>query len=220
MDQKPEVWLRGPVDGVPPLLQPVAHALIQSREEVRTAVSDLTDDEIWLRPGSAAAIERSATDTAQSSNISALAAVSRLCDNPFAAGRSFSTYDPRLGPEIPEYDVYDAYMDAPSSSTIKYEPAPNYRDYALEDPSDDDVIKAQLANIESDINEVKLTIENMVSDISDIAHDSKDTSVTIKTVEAHCNDITELICELRSEFDSEISKINNKLDQILAMLSK
>ena len=30
----PEVWLRGPLPQVPPLLQPVAHALLQAREEV------------------------------------------------------------------------------------------------------------------------------------------------------------------------------------------
>ena len=31
----PEVWLRGrPVEGVPPLLQPVAHSLLQCREEL------------------------------------------------------------------------------------------------------------------------------------------------------------------------------------------
>lgn len=30
----PEVWLRGPLPAVPPLLQPVAHALLQAREEV------------------------------------------------------------------------------------------------------------------------------------------------------------------------------------------
>jgi len=31
---KPEVWLRGPLEGIPPLLQPVAHALLQAREEI------------------------------------------------------------------------------------------------------------------------------------------------------------------------------------------
>ena len=31
---KPEVWLRGPVNNIPALLQPVAHALMQAREEV------------------------------------------------------------------------------------------------------------------------------------------------------------------------------------------
>jgi uncharacterized damage-inducible protein DinB len=30
----PEVWLRGPLPQVPPLLQPMAHALLQAREEV------------------------------------------------------------------------------------------------------------------------------------------------------------------------------------------
>jgi hypothetical protein len=33
-DKKYEVWLRGPVDHIPVLLQPVAHALLQAREEV------------------------------------------------------------------------------------------------------------------------------------------------------------------------------------------
>jgi hypothetical protein len=32
--KKPEVWLRGPLDGVLPILQPVAHALLQAREEI------------------------------------------------------------------------------------------------------------------------------------------------------------------------------------------
>ena len=34
--KKYEVWLRGPVDAIPALLQPVAHALLQAREEVNT----------------------------------------------------------------------------------------------------------------------------------------------------------------------------------------
>src|SRR3954464_5177862 len=32
---EPEVWLKGPIAGVPPHLQPVAHSLLQSREEIR-----------------------------------------------------------------------------------------------------------------------------------------------------------------------------------------
>ena len=31
---QPEVWLRGPILDIPPLLQPVAHTLLQAREEV------------------------------------------------------------------------------------------------------------------------------------------------------------------------------------------
>ena len=46
----PEAWLAGPVAGVPPLLQPVAHALIQAREEVRRIVWELPDEALWVRP--------------------------------------------------------------------------------------------------------------------------------------------------------------------------
>jgi uncharacterized damage-inducible protein DinB len=53
---QPEVWLRGPVDGIPALLQPVAHGLLQCREEVRDAVAALTPEQVWARPSSAASI--------------------------------------------------------------------------------------------------------------------------------------------------------------------
>lgn len=53
---KPEAWLRGPVEGVPPLLQPVAHALIQIREELHALVSPLTPPQIWQQPAGAASI--------------------------------------------------------------------------------------------------------------------------------------------------------------------
>jgi len=51
---EPEVWLRGALPGVPPLLQPVAHSLLQCREEVRAALRDLTPAQLWERPGGAA----------------------------------------------------------------------------------------------------------------------------------------------------------------------
>ena len=53
---QPEAWLRGPVDGVPPLLQPVAHALIQIREELDALVSPLTPAQLWHEPGGAASV--------------------------------------------------------------------------------------------------------------------------------------------------------------------
>ena len=52
----PEVWLRGPVDGVCPLLQPAAHAILQAGEDVLPLVADLTPEQLWARPGGAAAI--------------------------------------------------------------------------------------------------------------------------------------------------------------------
>jgi uncharacterized damage-inducible protein DinB len=50
----PEMWLRGPVPGVPPLLQPVAHSLLQAREEVESLTDGFPDDLLWARPGGVA----------------------------------------------------------------------------------------------------------------------------------------------------------------------
>lgn len=50
----PEVWLRGPVTGIPPLLQPVAHALLQSREEVSAFMNGFPEDRLWQRPAGVA----------------------------------------------------------------------------------------------------------------------------------------------------------------------
>jgi uncharacterized damage-inducible protein DinB len=52
----PEVWLRGPVPGVPPLLQPIAHGLLQCREELQRALEGLTPEQIWSRPFGAASL--------------------------------------------------------------------------------------------------------------------------------------------------------------------
>ncbi len=47
---KHEAWLRGPVEGIPLLLQPVAHALLQAREEVEILVKDFPSSRLWDRP--------------------------------------------------------------------------------------------------------------------------------------------------------------------------
>jgi uncharacterized damage-inducible protein DinB len=47
-------WLRGPVDGITPLLQPVAHALIDADEDVQKALKDLSAEQIRRKPGNAA----------------------------------------------------------------------------------------------------------------------------------------------------------------------
>jgi hypothetical protein len=51
---EPEVWLRGPIEDVAPLLQPVAHGLLQCRLEVRATLPSLTAAELWTSPGGAA----------------------------------------------------------------------------------------------------------------------------------------------------------------------
>ncbi|GGE48857.1 DinB family protein [Pedobacter psychrotolerans] len=50
MTQKTEVWQRGPVPDVAPLLQPVAHALLQAKEEVNEYLDQFSDDLLWIRP--------------------------------------------------------------------------------------------------------------------------------------------------------------------------
>jgi hypothetical protein len=49
-----EAWQRGPIEGVPSLLMPAAHAIVQAREEADRALSVLTTDQIWERPAGAA----------------------------------------------------------------------------------------------------------------------------------------------------------------------
>ena len=56
MPLPPEVWLRGPVPGIPDLLQPVAHALLQAREEVDALLRNFPQDRLWDRPGGVASV--------------------------------------------------------------------------------------------------------------------------------------------------------------------
>ncbi|MCE7039553.1 DinB family protein [Dyadobacter sp. CY312] len=52
--QKTEVWQRGPHPGVPSLLQPVAHALLQAREELEELT--LPTELLWKKPGGVASV--------------------------------------------------------------------------------------------------------------------------------------------------------------------
>lgn len=54
--QLPEVWLRGPVANIPALLQPVAHALLQAREEVATMLADFPENHLWDKPAGVASV--------------------------------------------------------------------------------------------------------------------------------------------------------------------
>lgn len=53
-EKLPEVWLRGPVENIPSLLQPVAHALLQAREEVNELLENFPNELLWERPAGAA----------------------------------------------------------------------------------------------------------------------------------------------------------------------
>lgn len=49
-----EFWLEGPIEGVPPHLMPVAHALLQAGDDLREALSTLTPEQLWHRPNGGA----------------------------------------------------------------------------------------------------------------------------------------------------------------------
>ena len=51
-----EVWLRGPINNIPPLTQPVAHALLQAGEEIDIALADFPDKLLWLKPAGVASV--------------------------------------------------------------------------------------------------------------------------------------------------------------------
>jgi hypothetical protein len=53
---EPEVWLRGPLDGYHPMLMPVAHSLLQVREDLTRLEHTVTPAQLWARPGGAASI--------------------------------------------------------------------------------------------------------------------------------------------------------------------
>ncbi len=53
---QPEAWLRGPLEGVVPMLMPAAHALAQASEDLERAASGLIGDELWVKPGGAAPV--------------------------------------------------------------------------------------------------------------------------------------------------------------------
>jgi len=51
-----EVWLRGPLPDLPGLLQPVAHALLQAREELHTNLDPFPEERLWEKPAGVASV--------------------------------------------------------------------------------------------------------------------------------------------------------------------
>jgi uncharacterized damage-inducible protein DinB len=56
MNSLPEVWLRGLLPFVPALLQPVAHTLLQSKEEINSLLKDFDKSLLWRRPANLASV--------------------------------------------------------------------------------------------------------------------------------------------------------------------
>lgn len=56
MSKQPEVWMRGPLPDVPALLQPVAFALLQAREEVNELMAGFPDDKLFNKVAGMASV--------------------------------------------------------------------------------------------------------------------------------------------------------------------
>ena len=54
MEQEPkiklEIWMQGQIDGITPLLQPVAHTFLQIDADIQTLLTDDLEPFIWVRP--------------------------------------------------------------------------------------------------------------------------------------------------------------------------
>lgn len=55
-NNRPEVWLRGPIDGIPGLLQPAAHALLQSTEDIEKYMDGFPQKLLWQKPAGRASV--------------------------------------------------------------------------------------------------------------------------------------------------------------------
>lgn len=49
-----EYWLRGALPDIHPLLQPVAHALLQAQMEIKNMMADFPDEYLWEKPAGVA----------------------------------------------------------------------------------------------------------------------------------------------------------------------
>ncbi len=51
MSASVEPWLRGPLPGTDPLIQPVLHSFMQVREDLALHTEGLSDEDVWRTPG-------------------------------------------------------------------------------------------------------------------------------------------------------------------------
>jgi uncharacterized damage-inducible protein DinB len=50
VETAPEPWLRGPIEGVDPLISPILYAFQQAREDLAKWTEDLSTEQIWATP--------------------------------------------------------------------------------------------------------------------------------------------------------------------------
>jgi len=55
-DNETEFWLRGPVPNIPNVLQPAAHALLQSEKELKQYTKDFPNELLWAKTNGRASV--------------------------------------------------------------------------------------------------------------------------------------------------------------------
>jgi uncharacterized damage-inducible protein DinB len=51
-----EPWLRGPFEGVTPLVAPVLYAFQQAREDLAHHAAELSEEQLWMQPGGSGSV--------------------------------------------------------------------------------------------------------------------------------------------------------------------
>mgnify|MGYP002789181590 CR=1 FL=1 len=93
----PEVWQRGPVPGFDPYLMPVAHALLQAKEDVEAIAALVKPERLWDRPNGAASVGFHLRHIGGSTDrLLTYARGESLSDAQFAAARREATEQPSL----------------------------------------------------------------------------------------------------------------------------
>lgn len=101
MSNVTEVWLRGPVAGIPALLQPAAHALVQAREEVEALAPTIPIEALWKHRGAATAGFHLLHMAGALDRLFTYARGEALTDDQKAAARAEATDHPELdGPAL------------------------------------------------------------------------------------------------------------------------
>ncbi len=96
-----EAWLTGPVDGVHPLLLPVAHSFLQVRAEIDSLLDGLSDEQLWKAPAASASIGFHAVHLAGSTDrLLTYARGEQLSDPQTAAARSEKALTGLSGSEL------------------------------------------------------------------------------------------------------------------------
>jgi uncharacterized damage-inducible protein DinB len=94
-----EVWLRGPIADVDPWLMPFVHSLLQVKEDIDAAASQVDDEQLWMRPGGAASVGFHILHIGQSTErLLTYARGEALTDAQLAAGRREATERMARGP--------------------------------------------------------------------------------------------------------------------------